>query len=154
MNWNFKYKAVKPKGKRRRKRENSLGRNTVVAINKTKNKGSALYFILRQWERAIEQRTNQYSAFCLDLKRQMDEYKIEYEYQVPVGNFIPDFLLPKYRIVIEVDGGYHGEPEQIVKDGKRDIAFTAANYKVLRFTNAEVKDGMAIDVIKRLVFKP
>lgn len=109
--------------------------------------------VLRQWERAIEQRTNQYSAFCLNLKRQMDEYKIEHEYQVPVGNFIPDFLLPKYRIVIEVDGGYHSEREQIVKDAKRDLAFTAANYKVLRFTNAEVKDGIAIDVIKRLVFK-
>ncbi len=58
--------------------------------------------------------------------------------QKPMGYTIPDFVNTEYRIVVEVDGGYHQEPEVILQDEERDQYFEEVGYKVLRFTNEEV----------------
>ncbi|MGC1489166.1 MAG: DUF559 domain-containing protein, partial [Albidovulum sp.] len=56
--------------------------------------------------------------------------------QAPVGSYIADFAEFGRRLVIEVDGGGHGGPE----DRARDAWFENEGFKVLRFWNAEV-DG-------------
>jgi very-short-patch-repair endonuclease len=51
--------------------------------------------------------------------------------QVPLlGRFIADFLAPTQRLVIEVDGAYHGERARA--DARRDAALERAGYRVLR----------------------
>src|SRR5437868_14811206 len=51
--------------------------------------------------------------------------------QVPLlGRFIADFLAPAQRLVIEVDGAYHGERERA--DARRDAALGRAGYRVVR----------------------
>jgi len=51
--------------------------------------------------------------------------------QVPLlGRFIADFLAPAQRLVIEVDGAYHGEREGA--DARRDAALERAGYRVVR----------------------
>jgi very-short-patch-repair endonuclease len=51
--------------------------------------------------------------------------------QVPLlGLFIADFLAPAQRLVIEVDGAYHGEHARA--DARRDAALERAGYRVLR----------------------
>ncbi len=40
--------------------------------------------------------------------------------QKPLGNYIVDFYAPSVRLVIEIDGGQHFEPEGIEKDKQRD----------------------------------
>jgi very-short-patch-repair endonuclease len=51
--------------------------------------------------------------------------------QVPLfGRFIADFLAPTQRLVIEVDGAYHGERGRA--DVRRDAALERAGYCVLR----------------------
>jgi very-short-patch-repair endonuclease len=51
--------------------------------------------------------------------------------QVPLlGRFIADFLAPAQRLVIEVDGAYHGERGRA--DARRDAALERAGYRVLR----------------------
>jgi very-short-patch-repair endonuclease len=32
---------------------------------------------------------------------------VQFRRQVPVGRYIVDFLAPRERLVVEVDGGYH-----------------------------------------------
>lgn len=51
--------------------------------------------------------------------------------QVPVlGRFIVDFLAPRSRLVVEVDGGYHARQRRA--DARRDEALRRAGYRVLR----------------------
>ena len=51
--------------------------------------------------------------------------------QVPLlGRFIADFYAPAQRLVIEVDGVYHGERARA--DARRDAALERAGYRVVR----------------------
>jgi very-short-patch-repair endonuclease len=68
---------------------------------------------------------------------------------VPLGDYVVDFACLEARLVVEVDGGQHGE------QGKRDAARTAwleaQGFRVLRFWNNEVlgnTDGV-IETIRR-----
>ncbi|HKO51879.1 MAG TPA: DUF559 domain-containing protein, partial [Polyangiaceae bacterium] len=57
--------------------------------------------------------------------------------QVPLlGRFIADFLAPAQRLVIEVDGAYHGERER--GDARRDAALKRAGYRVVRIASSLV----------------
>ena len=49
-----------------------------------------------------------------------------------------DFVCLERRLVIEVDGGQHGEPEQLRLDQERTDWLRAEGYRVLRFWNREV----------------
>ena len=51
---------------------------------------------------------------------------------------IVDFYLPKYKLCIELDGGYHFEQEQIKKDENRDYYLT----KIRRFAVARIPNKM------------
>jgi very-short-patch-repair endonuclease len=59
--------------------------------------------------------------------------------QVPIGNFIADFVCYEHRLVIEVDGGQHAES---VQDQHRDRWFAANGFRVLRFWNNEVLSNL------------
>jgi len=51
--------------------------------------------------------------------------------QVPLlGRFIADFYAPSKRLVLEVDGAYHGERGRT--DARRDAALDHAGYRVAR----------------------
>jgi len=51
--------------------------------------------------------------------------------QVPLlGRFIADFYAPSERLVLEVDGAYHGERGRA--DARRDAALDHAGYRVAR----------------------
>ena len=51
-------------------------------------------------------------------------------YQYIIGQFIVDFLCPDCKLVIEVDGGYHSEPEQEYNDEQRTLWLEKMGYKV------------------------
>lgn len=54
--------------------------------------------------------------------------------------FSVDFYLPEYHMVVEVDGGYHDEKEQIEKDRRRDLAIKKYGNvaRIVRFTNEDI----------------
>ena len=56
--------------------------------------------------------------------------------QMPIGPFFADFLCRELKLVAECDGISHDRlPE---RDKARDRWMTAEDYRVLRFSNAEV----------------
>ena len=55
-----------------------------------------------------------------------------------IGDVIVDFVCLKEKLVIEVDGGYHNEPEMQEADKIRTEYLESHGYSVLRFTNEEV----------------
>ena len=62
---------------------------------------------------------------------------VSFRRQVPLlGRFIVDLLAPKVKLVVEVDGLYHGARERL--DERRDWALVSAGYHVLRLDAADV----------------
>lgn len=48
---------------------------------------------------------------------------------------IADFYLPSRKMVIEIDGGYHLDPEQQQTDAIKDFMYEKLRYNILRLTN-------------------
>jgi len=60
--------------------------------------------------------------------------------QVPIGPFIADFACAKEKLVIEVDGIGHAEPDEIARDAKRTAYPENLGWRVIRFMNVEIFD--------------
>ncbi|MDE2329699.1 MAG: endonuclease domain-containing protein [Bradyrhizobium sp.] len=65
--------------------------------------------------------------------RQIDGHK--FVRQMPIANYICDFVCRERRLIIEVDGGQHNES---AADAVRDRRLSEAGYRVLRFWNNDV----------------
>jgi very-short-patch-repair endonuclease len=55
-----------------------------------------------------------------------------------MGKYIVDFVCLERKIVIELDGGQHSEPERKAYDRERDDWLEKEGYSVLRFWDNEV----------------
>ncbi len=58
--------------------------------------------------------------------------------QHPIGLYVVDFCCEPPKVVIEIDGELHFEPEQMKFDQERTDWLGANGYRVIRFTNDEV----------------
>ncbi|TAF70476.1 MAG: DUF559 domain-containing protein, partial [Flavobacterium sp.] len=66
-----------------------------------------------------------------------------------IGNYIVDFVCLESRLVVEVDGEYHNTSEQIELDAERTLELEQKHlFKVIRFTNDEVKKDIETVLIK------
>ncbi len=96
------------------------------------------YHLLKAF--ALENRRNQTCAERLlweEISR--NRYGFKFRRQHVIGIFIADFVCLKYRLVIEVDGGYHSQGDQQRSDTLRTNALNDADFKVVRFTNEQVE---------------
>ena len=55
-----------------------------------------------------------------------------------IGDYIVDFVCLDAQLVVEIDGGYHNDPEQKDLDRQRTKFLQSRGFSVLRFTNEEV----------------
>jgi len=70
-----------------------------------------------------------------------------------IGNYIVDFLSPKGRLVVEIDGGQHYSIEGRVKDRTRDDYLKGLGLKILRFSDREAfenPDGIIQKIYENL----
>jgi very-short-patch-repair endonuclease len=58
--------------------------------------------------------------------------------QHPIGHFIADFYCASARLVIEIDGDTHAEPDQAEYDAARTRWLEERGYRVIRFSNNDV----------------
>ena len=63
---------------------------------------------------------------------------VKFRRQQPIDRFIVDFYSAKLRLVIEVDGSVHDEPDQQDYDELRQAYLESMGLRVLRFRNEEV----------------
>lgn len=63
---------------------------------------------------------------------------LSFRRQVPIGNYIADFVCPAHKIIIEVDGESHSHDDAILKDKKRTAFLEKEGWEIIRFTNDEV----------------
>ena len=66
------------------------------------------------------------------------KYPVKIYKQRIIGRFIVDFYCASAKLVIEVDGSQHYEPQGIAYDEERSAFLTALNLAVLRFSNRDI----------------
>ena len=72
-----------------------------------------------------------------ELLRGRKMYGYQFLRQFPIKNYIVDFTCRKLKLVIEIDGYSHNFKYD--EDSKRDKNLREVGYKVLRFTEREIK---------------
>jgi very-short-patch-repair endonuclease len=74
--------------------------------------------------------------------------------QVRLASYVADFACHYPKLVIELDGGQHGDAIQY--DNQRTSALNAEGYQVLRFWNNDVTEGLegVVDRIRNAVKLP
>ena len=77
---------------------------------------------------------------------------VKFNRQHIIGDYIVDFVCIEKKLIIEVDGGYHSEYEQIEKDEFRTERLNAMGFTVIRFSNEEVI-GNILGVINKIKIK-
>jgi hypothetical protein len=63
---------------------------------------------------------------------------LKFRRQHPLGNYFADFACIEIGLIVELDGGQHGEALAIAYDSKRTDEFAAMGFQVLRFWDNEV----------------
>ena len=73
-----------------------------------------------------------------------------------IGCYIADFVCLKKKIIIEVDGGYHSQPAQAIKDYYRTEQLESLGFKVLRFKNEDIFSNVVfvLDQIFNAIARP
>jgi very-short-patch-repair endonuclease len=61
---------------------------------------------------------------------------VSFRRQVPIGHYIVDFLAPRERLVVEVDGGYHAE--RAAADRRRQRWLEKQGYRFVRLSATTV----------------
>ena len=70
--------------------------------------------------------------------------------QAPIGCYFADILIPLHKLVVEVDGGYHGEQTQQLMDFRRSLFLKNSGYSIIRVKNEQVNHdagGIALAIM-------
>jgi very-short-patch-repair endonuclease len=71
--------------------------------------------------------------------------------QHPIGGYIVDFVCLKASLVVELDGGQHGDPAGVVRDARRTRRMKKLGLRVLRVADHEMlKDP---DAVVRTIYR-
>jgi len=85
-------------------------------------------------------------------RRQIEGFK--FRRQQPIGQYVPDFVNFKKKLIIELDGGQHKIQKD--EDKKRDDWFEERGFKVLRFWNNDVFENLEgiLEVVREKLLSP
>ena len=87
---------------------------------------------------AQELRKNQTKEEYLLWKNFLCRYPLRFRRQYIVGNYIVDFYCHQAKLVVELDGSQHYDPEGKKKDIERTHYLENQGLLVLRFSNLDV----------------
>lgn len=75
----------------------------------------------------------------------LEDHRVNFEFQkilCPDKCYIVDFFLVDYKVVVEIDGGYHDNEEQQQKDWQRSLEiYRKFGYKTFRLKNNQIFSG-------------
>ena len=121
----------------------------IPTIEKYKTAHPDIYAILKK--NAQEQKKHPTEAeTCLWEILRAKKMGHRFRRQHIIGDFIVDFICLPLNLIIEVDGGYHNDPQQQEADYIRDSILNRAGYTILRFSNEEIL-GNIDNVIQRII---
>ena len=68
----------------------------------------------------------------------LSKYKVRFQRQKAIDNFIADFYCHKAKLVIEIDGSQHYTPEGKERDAFRTEILEGYDLKIIRFLNRDI----------------
>jgi very-short-patch-repair endonuclease len=82
-------------------------------------------------------------------------YRLQFNRQMIIMNYIADFYCAKARLVIELDGSQHYAQEGITRDTARTEMMNMLGLEVLRFSNLDIDQNFSgvCDKIDQIVLK-
>ena len=86
----------------------------------------------------------------LIFKKYLESKKIKFNFQkgfLKPYHRICDFYIKKYRLIIEIDGGYHNDC--VLKDLQKDRVWS--RFRTLRILNSEVDNGSYKEIFERFI---
>ncbi len=76
---------------------------------------------------------------------------LKFRRQCPLGSYIVDFICIEKKLIIEIDGGQHNEPENQIYDKRRTEFLNQSGYNVLRYWNNEIL--LQFDAVMDQIYK-
>ena len=68
----------------------------------------------------------------------LKDYKIRFNRQRPIVEYIVDFYCSKAKLIIEIDGGQHYYEDVKLYEYKRTQFFESLGLKIIRFSNLDI----------------
>ena len=112
------------------------------------------YMLLKEFAKKNKQHPTEAEKLLWECLRGKNLW-FKFNRQHIVGDYIVDFICIEKSLVVEVDGGYHSEYEQLQKDEMRTESLRRMGFRVIRFANEDVYGRIqdVIDKIKEELFK-
>ena len=93
--------------------------------------------------RTLRKNTTKEERILWQLLRNRQFFGLKFRRQFPIGKYIVDFVCESIKVVIELDGGQHNEPENILLDEERTKFIENQGYKVIRFWNSDINKNIS-----------
>ena len=88
--------------------------------------------------RKLRQSSTKEERILWQLLRNRQFKNLKFKRQFPIGNYVVDFVCEEIKLIIELDGGQHNEPENIEADNLRTEFLESKGFKVIRFWNKDI----------------
>jgi very-short-patch-repair endonuclease len=75
--------------------------------------------------------------------------KLSFRRQVPIGRLIADFAHHGAKLLVEIDGYYHGVAGAPERDAARTAWLESGGFRVLRFSEKQVRENLD-QVVERI----
>lgn len=99
-------------------------------------------------------RTKAERSFLYQLKQTDIKYQFQKGFIAGCNFAIADFYFPDYKIVLEIDGGYHNTPKQQIRDKYRTEYLNKRGVRVIRISNKQAFEFKFYNLYKLLGVVP
>jgi very-short-patch-repair endonuclease len=79
---------------------------------------------------------------------------LKFRRQHAISRFIVDFYCAELRLVLEIDGGIHGDPERAAYDAARTAWLETHGFRVMRIRNDQLTADGLRNLLRDLTNRP
>ena len=91
--------------------------------------------ILRRSQTLRKQMTKEERHLWYDF---LKTYPVQFKRQYPIGPYFVDFYCFQAKMIVELDGSQHCDPEEIEYDQRRTAYIQQQGFEVMRISNRDV----------------
>lgn len=96
----------------------------------------ASHLIFANAKKLRKNMTDAEKALWIHLKAGINGLK--FRRQHPIGIYVADFFCHKAKLIIEIDGGIHNDPDIQKSDEQREKDLKNMGYNIIRFSNEDI----------------
>jgi very-short-patch-repair endonuclease len=94
----------------------------------------------RELARSLRRQQTPTEEFVWMMLRDRRFKRFKFRRQAPIGPYVVDFVCHERKVIIELDGSGHAEPDQRAHDERRDDWLRRQGFRVLRIENALARE--------------